>query len=544
MTSKSLQNKMFKNARICAFGVMASSALMTAGFAIADDMAASETKASQDLSHETLEAYIQKTIEAFNITGMAVAVVSADAVIFQNTYGLRDINGTAKVNADTIFPFGSVGKAFTTAALATLVDEGKIDWDDKVRQYIPEFEMSDPYITEEFTIKDLLTHRSGLPLGAGDLLIFPDGYLEMQDVLNVFKTIKPTSSFRSEYAYDNLMYIVAGEVLARAHGGTWSDALETRLFDPLEMTSCKALPSEAMKSKNTALEHERNLGGKTAAPLNPLYILPDGSAPAGGISCSISDMAKWAQFWLREGKSASGETLILDAQVKKLWTGVTPTPVNRDAQTHAKTNFSLYALGWAVSDFHGEQFVYHSGGLLGAVSYIGILPEKDIAVVFMANDWLPYVSGFVKQILQDVSAPEAGFDWIAEAEEKYNNYLELSRKDAGLDEAQLVDISVPPVRPLSEYVGTYTDPWYGDVTLSLREGQLHIDTARSKAFDVSLVSVDTDKFVARWTDRALNADAYLNFQVEDETVVGLRMEAVSETTDFSYDFHDLRFVKN
>ncbi len=517
----------------------AAAAILTSGSTFAQ-----VSSPAPNLSAETLDAYAKQTIEAFNITGMSVAVVSENSTLFQKSYGLKNINGSEPVNADTIFPFGSVGKAFTTAALATLVDEGKLDWDDPVRKYIPEFEMSDPYITRQFTVRDLLTHRSGLPLGAGDLLVFPDGYVEVDDVLNVFKNIEPATSFRSEYAYDNLMYIVAGDVLARASGSTWAGAIEERLFNPLNMESCKALPSEAIKSDNTVTQHTRNLGGKTAEPLNPLYIIPDGSAPAGGISCSINDMAKWAQFWLRRGKSASGDALISEEQVKELWTGVTPTSVPKDIGSFADAHFSLYALGWSVADFNGELLVSHGGGLLGAVSYLALLPEKDVAVVLMTNDFLPYVSGFGKQILQDVTKPEVEFDWIENAENYYNSYLEMASKDAGLVETEPKDIAAPPARELEEYVGTYTDPWYGDVTLSLREGSLFIDMSRSEIFDASVVSLGDDKFVARWPDRTLNADAYLNFQVENEVVKGLRMEAVSETTDFSFDFHDLRFVKN
>lgn len=524
--------------------LIAAMAVIASGTTFAKDSPSSDKVAVHKLSPKTIDAYARQTIKAFNITGMSVAVVSADSVIFQNSYGLRDINGTAMVNANTIFPFGSVGKAFTTAALATLVDEGRLDWDDPVRKYVPEFEMSDPYITAEFTIRDLLTHRSGLPLGAGDLLVFPDGHLEVEDVLNVFKTIAPTASFRSEFSYDNLMYILAGNVLARAHGGSWAEALEERLFDPLNMGSCKALPSEAAKSSNTVMQHSRNLGGKTAIPLNPTYIIPDGSAPAGGISCSITDMAKWAQFWLRQGKSSSGKTVISETQLKQLWTGVTPTPVPADIKAFANANFNLYALGWSVADFHGKYLVSHGGGLLGAVSYIGLLPKQDVAVVFMTNDFLPYVSGFGKQILQDVANPEAEFDWIANAETYYNDYLKMARADAGLVSDEPKDIIVPPVRPLGDYVGTYTDPWYGDVTLSIRNNGLFIDMSRSKILDANLISVGPDKFVARWPDRSLNVDAYLNFQIENGNVVGLRMEAVSKTTDFSFDFHDLRFVKN
>lgn len=504
---------------------------------------ANDHEMPEGLSVQDIESYAQQTIEAFNITGLSIAVVSSDDVIFQKSYGQRDIRTDVPVDEDTIFPFGSVGKAFTTAALATLVDEGKLDWDDPVRKYIPEFEMSDPYITREFTVRDLLTHRSGLPLGAGDLMIFPDGYASVQDILNVFKHIEPATSFRSEYAYDNLMYIVAGDVLARIHGGSYAEALEARLFEPLGLESCDARPSRAAKAANGVTQHSRDVGTKNATPLDPRYIIPDSSAPAGGISCSISDMAKWAQFWLRGGTSETGDVVLSEARVSELWTGVTPTGVPRDIKAFANAHFNLYALGWSVADFHGEWLVSHGGGLLGAVSYFALLPDQDVGIVFMTNDFLPFVSGLGKQILQDVTAPEADFDWIANAEGWYNSYLETALKDAGAASEEPADVPVDPVRPLEDYVGSYRDPWYGLVTIRQTDEGLFVDMSRSEIFDTTLVSLGDDRFVARWPDRSLNADAYLDFVTEDDVVTGLRMNAVSETTDFSFDFHDLRLEK-
>ena len=322
-----------------------------------------------DPTPEQIEAYATKTIDDFKITGLAITVVKGDSIIFQHGYGVRDIRQPdIKVDENTLFPFASIGKAFTTASLAMLVDEGKLNWDDPVRNYIPEFEMSDPYITAEFSVRDLVTHRSGLSLGAGDLLVFPDANPDVEDIITAVKYLPPATSFRSEYAYDNLMYIIAGEVLSRIDGRPWSKVIEERVFKPLKMKSCKALPSQGAEAKNTITQHLRIPGSWEGEPIDPRYVMGDSTAPAGGISCSIADLSKWAQFWLNDATAPSGKRLISEAQVKELWTGVTPQPVNPMMADLGGTHFSVYGLGWGLHDFHGKLLVSHSGGLLGAVS--------------------------------------------------------------------------------------------------------------------------------------------------------------------------------
>ncbi len=498
-----------------------------------------------DVTPEQIDAYVNETIGSFKNTGLSITVVSSDAVIFQKSYGVRDVRRPdEKVDENTLFPFASVGKAFTTAALAMAVDDGKLNWDDPVQKFIPEFEMSDPYITAEFSVRDLVTHRSGLPAGAGDLLVFPDADPQVEDILAAMKHIPPTTGFRSGYAYDNLLYVVAGEVLSRIEGMPWDKVIANRIFKPIKMNSCEALPSKGAAAKNTATQHLREPGSWEGVPIDPSYIIGDNTAPAGGISCSISDLSKWAQFWLNDATTASGKRLISESQAKELWTGVTPTRVNPMLADMGDTHFSIYGLGWSLSDFHGKLLVSHSGGLLGAVSYFGILPEEDIAVFVTSNDFAIATSLLALQILDDAADAGSDSDWIGRAIEFYNAYQASAAKDQGTGEDAQQDVAVAPVRPLTDYVGTYIDPWYGPVSIELRNDALFIDMSRSQALDAPLVSVASDKFVARWPDRKLNADAYVIFTVDDDDVIGMTMQAVSDTTDFSFDFHDLNFTKS
>ncbi len=499
--------------------------------------------AAADLTAEQIEAYAERTVEEFGVTGLAITVVTKDSVIFRDVYGVRDVRTGVPIDENTLFPFASISKAFTTTALAMAVDEGKLGWDDPVRNFIPEFEMSDPYITAEFSVRDLVTHRSGLPVGAGDLLVFPDANPEVSDILAAMKHIPPSTSFRAGYAYDNLLYVVAGDVLARVEGRPWHEVIERRIFKPLKMKSCKALPSEGAAAKNSITQHLRTPGTMDANPVNPLYILGDNVAPAGGLSCSIKDLSTWGQFWLNEGVSASGERLISEEQFREVWTGVTPQRTSYKPGGPGNTHFSMYGLGWGLRDYNGTFMASHGGGLLGATSYFGVLPEKDIAVFVTSNISNFGVGGLSSQIIDDAAAPDSDVDLIAARYERFQRFQEQAKKDSGASDDGGDDVAIEPVRPLADYVGTYVDPWYGPVSIEIRGGALFIDMSRSEILDAPLIPVEPDKFVARWPDRKLNADAYVIFSVENGAIGGMTMEAVSDTTDFSFDFHDLNFVR-
>jgi hypothetical protein len=317
--------------------------------------------------------------------------------------------------------------------------------------------------------------------------------------------------------------------------------MDERIFTPLSMESCEALPSAAAASDNTVTQHSRAPGQADAAPIDPRYILGDNTSPAGGISCSISDLSTWAQFWLNEGVAPDGERLISEAQYEELWTGVTPQNVSPLLEQLAGTHFSLYGLGWTLRDFNGQLLVGHSGGLLGASSYFGILPEEDLAVFVTSNVSTYGSTALALQLLGDASAPEADSDWIGTLHGVYQRMQETAVNDSGSGEQQ--DVPVEPVRDLAAYTGSYVDPWYGLVSIENRDGRLFIDMSRSEVLDAFLVPVAPDRFVARWPDRSLNADAYVDFVADEGRVTGMTMVPVSETTDFSFDFEDLQFTK-
>ena len=492
---------------------------------------------------ESIDASIERALAEFNVPGMAVSVVHGDQVFYSAGHGLVEIGKSKRVDDRTLFQIGSVTKAFTTASLAILVDEGKLDWDDPVIDYLPEFRLYDAWVTREFTIRDLLTHRSGLPLGAGDLLMFPDGNATPEEVIHALRYLKPTSSFRSAYAYDNLLYIVAGEVIARVADMPYEAFLEKRLLQPLGMGDCAAMAERAPRGSVLATPHVLVEGELeiTTTRLGNLV------AAAGGIACSARSMAKWMSFMLDGGKAGDGKQLVSAAQFRQLTQPVTPLPVSGYLAEHAGTFMNAYALGWSVSPFYGQPMWSHGGGVWGITTFIAILPKQDLAV-FASNNQMSaapraIVNDIIDQFLRD-EIKDAGKDWISIISE-----ILAARQAAGADAVAQAFASrnaeSTPSLPLEAYSGTYRDTWYGDIKLTLADdGRLWFVSERNEPLRGPLEHFQYDTFVARWTDRRLMADAYVSFSLSAEgEVERIKMKAVSPTTDFSFDFHDLDLVR-
>ena len=492
---------------------------------------------------EEIDQLIERAMDAFAIPGMAVSVVYDGEVYYSKGHGLVEVNKSARVDDKTLFQIASVSKAFTAAALAILVDDGELDWEDPVIDYLPEFRMYDPWVTREFTIRDLLTHRSGLPLGAGDLLMFPEAETSREEIIRAMRFLKPTTSFRSEYAYDNLMYIIAGEVAGSASGMPFEEFLEERLLFPLGMTDCAATLRRTSGKAAKATPHVE-VEGKLQTTLS---LESDVGAAAGGINCSARSMAMWASFVLNNGKNADGAQVVSAAQVEQLLKPVTVLPTRGYMAEHAGSFLSAYALGWNVSTFYGQPSYSHGGGLWGMTTFLTILPRQGLAV-FVSNNKLSaapraIANDILDRFLIDIS-PEAGNDWIGIVTDVMKS--RSSDADDSIAEAESSrSTDSQPSLPLDAYIGTYRDPWYGDILISLTEdGRLWFESGRSEPLSGPLEHFQFDTFIARWTERKYNNDAYVSFSLGAEgNIERIRMKAVSPATDFSFDFHDLDLVR-
>ncbi|RYY37866.1 MAG: serine hydrolase, partial [Sphingomonadales bacterium] len=441
----------------------------------------------------------------------------------------------------TRFGIASNSKSFTAAALALLVEEGKIGWEDPVVKHLAEFKMHDPAVTQMMTVRDLLVHRSGLPLGAGDLMFFPASTHVAGDVLKALPFLKPARGFRAGYDYDNILYLVAGVLIERVSGVGWDRFVATRLLAPLGMAD--AVPSRGqLKGGNVAGRHARL--GPPVRGIGPMHVIQPDEGPmvdaAGGINASVTDIAKWLQVQLAGGKLPDGKALWSAAQAREMWTPQTivGSSDGPTAENPTRPVTSSYALGWFVQDYRGVRLVSHSGGLSGQVTQTAMIPSRGIGVAVFSNTE-DGVSGGIRNALLDALTGAPAFDWVASyvARTKKGQAEALAAVAGGIDNAP----AGGPSLPLSAYAGRYRDPWYGDVLVSAKGGKLAIEFVPTAAFRSVLEPWGPDSFRTRFAKEA-GEDAVISFKVSEGKVTGITMKALSPLADFSYDFHHLDFV--
>jgi CubicO group peptidase (beta-lactamase class C family) len=486
------------------------------------------------------DAYVQRVMQTFTVPGLAVAIVKDGKVVLAKGYGVRRMGDPAPVDAHTRFGIASNTKLFTATALAMLVEEGKVEWDKPVINYLPAFAMSDPYVTHELTVRDLLVHRSGLGLGAGDLLWWPPSTYNRKDIARRIRYIPLATSFRSAYAYDNVLYLVAGELIEAVSGKTWEEFVRTRILNKVGMTDSDVRHSGATEGGNVAGTHAEV--NDTVRPVNPFA--SDNTNPAGGIMTGAADMAKWLMVQLDSGRVADGSRLFSPASAKQLWREVTPTPINdlppgMEALAHLRPTMAGYALGLGVRDYRGHILRQHTGDLPGYLSKVAMIPDLRLGVAVLTNQESGFAfESIVYQVLDHylgAKAPDYPALFQQLRERNRQKLKETAQKAAGAR-----DSTAGPSLPLGKYVGTYRDPWYGDVTVTQEGKGLSIRFGHTPVLVGDLVHWQYDTFLARWRDRELRADAYATFSLKpDGTVEQLKLVPASEDVDFSFDFQDL-----
>jgi CubicO group peptidase (beta-lactamase class C family) len=484
-----------------------------------------------------LDRYVASVMQAFEVPGIALAIVKDGKVVVARGYGVRKLGDPTPVNAYTRFGIASNTKAFTATALGLLVEAGKLRWDAPVIDYLPGFQMWDPYVTRELTVRDLLVHRSGLGLGAGDLLWWPPSTYDRQEIMRRLRYIKPATSFRYAYAYDNVLYTVAGELIGAVSGQTWEDFVVSRILKTVEMDSSDVLHSQAGVSGNSATPHARIDG--VVRPVAPFT--NDNTNPAGGINTGAADIAKWLIVQLDSGRLNGGARLFSPLTTRQLWTLVTPIPFGNPPPELAplKRNFNGYALGFNVTDYRGRRVVTHTGGLPGYVSRLLMVPDLRLGIAVLTNQESGAAFDAIAYRILDHYLGAPPFDWVA-------GYKALNARIDSLTAVELAkataerDTASRPSLPLARYAGTYTDAWYGDITIALENGKLVIRFSHTPSLVGDLEHWQYDTFIARWRDRELRADAYVTFALDpDGSIAQAKLAAVSPETDFSFDFQDL-----
>jgi len=494
---------------------------------------------AQVLSSAQIDSLVNLTLKTFDVPGIAVAVVKDGKVIHAKGYGVRSLKTNLPVDENTLFGIASNSKAFTSAALGMMVDEGKLKWDDKVIDYIPEFRMYDPYVTNAFTIRDLLTHRSGLGLGAGDLMFFPDGNkFTKEEMIKNIRYLKQVSGFRTQYDYDNNMYIVAGEVLARVAGMSWEDFIEKKIMEPIGFTTSKASWSRVKNNPNIIDAHVP-FNGKVQAIAHDWS---ENANAAGGIMSNLTDLSKWVILQMNNGKYGEGLTkkLFSEEVHDDMWAAQTVIGVGGPGTYN--THFAAYGLGWFLNDTKGYKQVSHTGGLLGTVTQVTLLPELKLGIIVLTNQQSGAAFTAITNTIKDGYFGITGKDRV----KQYHDNVVRNEKEAkditdgiwrAIDSTQKAN-KVKPNTAL--YAGNYVDNWFGTVNITEKDGGLRFTSEKSPRLTGQMMPYKGSTWIVKWDDRSFDADAYVVFSLDSEgKASSITMKAISPLTDFSFDFHDL-----
>ena len=450
------------------------------------------------------DAAVAKAVQDWKTPGLAVAVVKDGQVVFSKGYGVRELGKPAAVDAETLFAIGSTTKAMTAALVGMLVDEKKLEWDDPVVKHLPWFQLKDPYLTREITVRDLLTHRAGL--GNADYLWYGQA-TEPREILRRVRLLDASYSLRSSFIYQNVMYAAAGAVIEAVSGQSWEQMMRTRIFEPLGMRGTIATAATLARQPNVARPHDI-IGGQLRVIDNAAV---DAVAPAGSVWSSVRDMAKWMQLLL-DGGTVNGRVLLKPETVAELFKPqamVTPQAFYPTARL-TKPHWMTYGLGWFQQDYRGRAVDYHTGSIDGMVAIHGLIRDERLGVYVLANRDHTELRHALMLNVFDRFTGAGDRDWSAELMKLYGDLQNEADERRKAEEAKRVTGTSPSLA-LDRYAGTYTDALFGDVVISLDGGKLR--ARYGTAYSGVLEHWNYDTFRATW-DAAWRGTALLTFGLD------------------------------
>lgn len=488
-----------------------------------------------------LAALVDDAVARYDLPGIAVGVVVDGDVVLRHTRGELRAGQGEPVDADTLFKIASNSKAMTAAVLARQVDAGLLRWDDPVVRHLPGFRMADDWVTREIQVRDLLIHNSGLGPGAGDLMLWPSpNRFTRAEVIHGLRYLQPRWSFRSRYAYDNTLYIVAGEVAAAVAGVPFDVLVRREVFEPLGMTRCQAGSWSRDAVGNVAQPHARLEGRNVVVRADDATIPDEPMMAAGGLRCSLDDMLRWAQVWLDADATHAEHPWLSQVQREAAWTAHMPTPLSARMRAWDGSHFSAYGYGWRLSDVDGTSKVSHTGTLKGMYSALTLLPERGVGIVVLINGDAGEARTVLMQALVKQFTDAAGAHDVAH----YAGLLADAPAESGapgLDSRR--PARAPTAQQIGSVVGRWRDPWFGAVAVCRRGNSVIFVSERSPKLQGDVVAVD-DRLQVRWQQPDVDVDAWLIASPAQGNATALHMAKVDPDADFSYDFEDLAFVRD
>jgi len=506
---------------------------------------------------QRVDMLAQQALEQFNVPGLAIAIVQDNEVLLSKGYGVRSTATMQPVTDSTLFAIASNSKAFTAAALAMLVDRGQLSWDDKVRKHLPYFTLYNPYVSDEFTIRDLLCHRSGLDTFSGDLIWYGTSHSREQ-VVKRARFLAPSFGFREQYGYSNIMYLAAGLIVERISGMSWDKFISENFFVPLGMTHSNTSVSDygyfkgeihSSKSKNIASPHNEVNGSNVAID----YVNWDNIGPAGSINSSVRELANWIQLQLEKG-TWHGHTYWKEQRSWEMWENNTPKPVSRwQRENMPSRHFNGYGLGWELMEYRGHKIVSHGGGYDGMISKTVLVPEINLGFVILTNNINSVPSALTFEVLDaflmqsDKKGKPIGEkkDWMNIFKEFRDQEIISAKEALQTDSAARVK-STRLSLPLASYCGVYSSEMYGDVLITIDEnprspfGGLKIDFAPTALFKGQLKHWHYDTFELTWSTQMMLPKGKATF-VLDSAGKPIELKIVVDNPDF--DFTELVLVR-
>ncbi len=482
---------------------------------------------------KNLDEYYSKAINDWHVPGMAIAIVRNDSVVFMKGFGVREVGKPEKIDPNTIFAIASNTKAFTSAALAILVDDGKLNWDDKVINFLPWFQMYDPYVTYNMTVRDLLCHRSGLATFSGDLLWYATNY-SREEVIKRARFLKPVYGFRERYGYSNIMFLAAGEVVHSISGESWDDFVGKKIFKPLGMTRTYTSIKPLENLENVAKCHTEVDGKVIAIP----YLSWDNIAPAGAINSCVADLAKWVKLQLNYGKKGSVQ-IFSEKRSREMWSpNITQNVSAYSEKMFPSIHFKGYAMGWGVNDYLGRKIVSHSGGYDGMLSYTCLIPEEKTGFVILTNCNNPVYNPLVYKTL-DILLGGKETDWSQIMLENMKKQETAAKRQLEEEENSRAK-DTKPTLDLKEYSGIYGGELYGNAKISVENGELKLVFAPAPMFNAILKHWQYDTFTIRFDEFPSLPKGKVNFIINaDGKVEEMRIDVPNP----DFDFTELKFSK-
>lgn len=480
-----------------------------------------------------LDAYFAQALNDWNVPGMAVAIVKDGETIFAKGYGVKSVDTNEPVDANTAFAIASNTKAVTAAALAVLVDEGKLKWDDKVQQYLPWFQLYDPYVSANLTVRDLLCHRSGLETFSGDLIWYGSTY-SRREILERARFLKPKYGFREHFGYQNILFLAAGEIVSEVSGMPWDDFVTERFIRPLNQTNTHLSVNGLLRGVNAASPHNEKNGKNEVID----WVNWDNIGPAGSIITSVNDWTAWLKLQLGEG-TLDGRTFWDSTRTREMWTLHTPQAISKGRQEIYPTmTFKGYGLGWELFAHHGRKVVAHGGGYDGFISRSAMVPEEGLGMIVVtnSNSSLSYAMSYrILDVLLGVKDPT---DWSA-------RFLELTKGGEEADDPNKVNgidrvAETTPSHDLKTFAGTYRDKMYGDIEVRLVGDQLVFQFAPTPLFRGTLRHYHYDTFQIVWGTRMMLPTGLARFALGND---GLPEELHVDVPNPDFDFTELIFRK-